>query len=166
MDLDRVLRHLLCMPVRLRRAFPPQTQRAISEAIKAAERAHEGEIRFAVEATLPPALLLRGCTPRDRAIEVFSALRVWDTERNCGVLIYVLLADHAVEVVADRGILARADASTWTGICRRVEAAFTRGDYQAGAVSAIEAVAETLGRHIPPRRRAGNELSDQVELLD
>lgn len=165
MDLERLLRHLLWMPGRLGRKFTPATRQAIAQAIRAAEQSHDGQIRFAVEGALPPALLLRGCSPRERAVEVFSQLRVWDTERNIGVLIYVLLADHAVELVADRGIQGRADATTWSGICRRVEAAFSRGEYQAGAVLAIEAVAETLGRHFPRRPPAGNELSDEAELL-
>lgn len=165
MDFARLLHHLLWTPGRLGRSFTPATRRAITQAIQAAEQVHDGQIRFAVEGALPPARLLRGCSPRERAVEVFSQLRVWDTERNTGVLIYVLLADHAVELVADRGIHAHADAATWGDICRRVEAAFGRNDYRAGAVLAIDAVAETLGRHFPHRPPAGNELSDEAELL-
>lgn len=165
MDLARLLRHLLWTPGRVRGAFTPNTRRAIAEAIKAAEQTHDGQIRFAIEGALTPAQLLRGCTPRERAIDVFSLLRVWDTQNNNGVLIYVLLADRAVEVVADRGIHARADTAIWAGICRRVEAAFGGGDYRSGAVSAIAAVAQTLGCHFPRRPSSGNELSDEPELL-
>jgi uncharacterized membrane protein len=165
MDLARLLRHLLWTPARLKGCFTLATRRAIAQAIRAAEQVHDGQIRFVVESALSPVLLLRGCSPRERAVEVFSQLRVWDTERNIGVLIYVLLADHAVELVADRGIQAPADASTWSGICRRVETAFGRGDYQAGAVQAIEAVAGILGRHLPLEPNPRNELSDEAELL-
>lgn len=161
-----MLRHLPWTPGRLRRTFTPAIRQSITQAVQAAEQVADGQIRFAVEGALPPAQLLRGVTPRERAIEVFSRLRVWDTQHNNGVLIYVLLADHAIEIVADRGIHARVDATAWTAICRQVEAAFGRGDYEAGAVSAIESVAETLGRHFPRRPRAGNELSDDPELLD
>ena len=112
MDLARIARHLLFGERRVQRAFPRSTLAAIENAIKASEATHAGEIRFAVEGALERAPLFAGQSPRERAIDVFSALRVWDTERNNGVLIYVLLADRDVEIVVDRGTAAKI-TSTW-----------------------------------------------------
>lgn len=166
MDIARLMRHLLWTPARLRRSFAPATRQAIAETIRLAEQSHDGQIRFAVEGALSPLQLLRGLAPRERAIDVFSRLRVWDTQHNNGVLIYVLLADHAVEIVADRGINARVEDADWAAICQRAVAAFGRGEHAAGAVAAIEAVSSTLARHFPRSAQAGNELSDEAELLD
>jgi len=165
MDLQRLLKHLLASPWRVRRAFPPATATAIAAAIHAAEQGHDGEIRFAVEGALDPSALLRGQTPRERAIEVFSNLRVWDTHHNNGVLIYVLLADRAVEIVADRGIYAHEATATWGVICRQIEAAFGRDEYEAGATAGIEAVARSLRQHFPRPDVHGNELPDELALL-
>ena len=165
MDLPRLLRHLLSTPWRVRRAFPAALLAEVEAAVAAAERSHGGEIRFAVEEALDPWSLLRGQTPRERAVEVFSQLRVWDTQDNNGVLIYVLLADHAVEILADRGIHAMAGADTWNAICRQIEAAFRRGDYRAGALAGIDAVARVLRHHFPRQGGDANELPDQPVLL-
>lgn len=165
MNIQRLTKHLLTSNWRVRRAFPPSTMAAIATAIRTAEQDHDGEIRFAVEDALEPWALILGLTPRERAIEVFSKLRVWDTQHNNGVLIYVLLADHAVEIVADRGIHALEGTATWSAICRQIEAAFGRAEYQSGALVGIEAVARTLGRHFPHRGPDTNELPDEPVLL-
>lgn len=165
MDIRRLARHLLTSHWRVRRAFPPATVAAIGAAIHAAEQGHAGEIRFAVEGALDPGSLIGGQTPRERAVDLFSQLRVWDTMHNNGVLIYVLLADRAVEIVADRGIHAHESATTWSAICRQIEAAFARRDYEAGAKAGIEAVAQSLRRHFPRRGVHGNELPDEPVLL-
>jgi uncharacterized membrane protein len=138
---------------------------AIGTAIRAAEDRHGAEIRFVVEAALEPRDILQGVTPRERALVVFSQLRVWDTEHNDGVLLYVLLADHAVEIVVDRGLHATAPASTWSGICRQIEEAFKAGRYGVGSLAAIEAVAQTLQRHAPASVAHRNELPDSPVLL-
>jgi uncharacterized membrane protein len=165
MDLARVFRHLTMPAWRVRRAFPPRVMDAVAAAIRAAEAHHDGEIRFAVEEALHPAALLRGQTPRQRAVEVFAQLRVWDTEHNNGVLLYVLFADRAVEIVCDRGVQSRAGAEPWHSVCRQIEAAFQHSQFEAGAVAGIEALAATLRRHYPADRRARNELPDQPLLL-
>lgn len=165
MDIRRLSKHLLAPPWRVRRAFPPATMSAIEAAIHAAEQGHDGEIRFAVEAALDPWALIRGQTPRERAIEVFSNLRVWDTQNNNGVLIYLLLADRAVEIIADRGILAREAAAAWGVICQQIEEACGRADYEAGVIAGIEAVAQSLRRHFPQGGANANELPDQPVLL-
>ncbi len=105
--------------------------------------------------------LLRGTSARERALEVFSELAVWDTEHNNGVLIYLLLADHDVEIIADRGINAKLDAATWESICRDMESAFRRGRFEQGICSGIERVASLLDVHYPRTNNATNELPDR-----
>lgn len=165
MDIKRLTTHLLTTDRCVRRAFPPAAMAAIAEAIQAAELQFEGEVRFAVEGALEPSDLFRAVTPRERAVEVFSQLRVWDTQYNNGVLIYVLLADHAVEIIADRGIHAHESTETWSAICRQLEAAFKRNEYETGTVAAIEAVAQALQRHFPAIGVQINELPDAPALL-
>ncbi|MDE2311183.1 MAG: TPM domain-containing protein, partial [Betaproteobacteria bacterium] len=118
MSLKRIMRHLSSGRAAVRSAFPPRTLDAIERAIRETEAKHNGQIRFAVEAALELAPLLAGQTAQQRALEVFSKLRVWDTEHNNGVLIYLLLADRDVEIVADRGIHTRLGQETWETICR------------------------------------------------
>jgi uncharacterized membrane protein len=147
------------------RAFPSDTLIAIDRAIKASEARHRGEIRFVVEGALDIAPLFRGQTARERAIDVFSQLRVWDTERNNGVLIYLLLADRDVEVVADRGIDAKVGPQEWERICRKMEAAFRQADFQGGVVGGIQEVTRHLAEHFPPIGDDRNELPDKPVVL-
>jgi uncharacterized membrane protein len=139
--------------------------RALEGAIQAGEADHEGQVRFAVESALDILPLLRNQTARGRAIDVFSLLRVWDTEYNNGVLIYVLLADRDVEIVADRGIASRVARDEWESICRDMERAFREGRYEEGALSGIRAVSAQLSRHFPGRGRRANELPDAPVVL-
>lgn len=165
MDLRRLLRHLCTTHRAQRRAFAPGVTQAISEAVHGVEQRHQVEIRFVVEAALEPGPLLRRQSPRERALELFSLLGVWDTARNDGVLIYVLLADRAVEVVADRGIAAVVPTEAWSAICRNMEASFARRDYQHGALAAIRAVEKALGMAISPQSGRHSELPDQPLML-
>ncbi|MCC6474164.1 MAG: TPM domain-containing protein [Burkholderiales bacterium] len=161
MKLGRALRHLLAECFALRRAFPPGTLSAIERAIAASESRHRGELRFAVEAGLPWLALARGGTARERAAELFARLRVWDTEENSGVLVYLLLGDRAVEILADRGIHARVGEGPWRDICERMRAAFALGEFERGALAGIEAIGELLARHFPPGRENPDELPDR-----
>jgi len=147
------------------RAFPGDALIAIDRAIKASETSHGGEIRFAVEGALDIEPLLRGQTARERAIDVFSQSRIWDTERNNGVLIYLLLADRDVEIVADRGIDANVGAQEWERICRKMEASFRQGDYEGGVVVGIREVPRHLAEHFPPVSGDRNELPDKPVVL-
>ncbi|WP_066340752.1 TPM domain-containing protein [Azohydromonas lata] len=165
MDIARVFRHLAMTSSRVRRAFPSSTLRAIEESIRASEATHAGELRFVVEGALDSAPLLRGQSARARAIELFARLQVWDTEHNTGVLIYVLLADRSVEIVADRGIHAKAGAEAWSEICRGMEARFSTGDFGTGAVHGIEAVSRLLAHHFPRHPGDRNELPDKPLVL-
>lgn len=160
----RILRHLLVGEMKLRRAFPERTLSAIERAIRESESGHRGEICFAVEAALPLPALLRNTSARERAIEVFAELRVWDTEANSGVLIYLLLADHDVEIVADRGISAHVEHAHWEAICNDMEAAFRAGRFEVGVVTAMEKIGALIGQHFPLAPGA-NELPDRPVLL-
>ena len=148
----------------VRRAFPPASLDAIVRAIAASETTHSGDIRFAVEAALESQPLWRGESARARALEVFSLLRVWDTEHNNGVLIYLLMADRDVEIVADRGIHTRVGAPAWEAICRDMEDAFKRGDFERGLVAGIEAVSKHLSVHFPAAGGAGVLPNDPILL--
>ncbi|VCJ27941.1 TPM domain-containing protein [Burkholderia pseudomallei] len=165
MDIRRIVRHLLTTHWRVRRVFPRATLTAIGQAIKACDAGHVGEVCFAVEGALHSAHLFRGQSARDRAIEVFSQLRIWDTEYNNGVLIYVLLADRAVEIVADRGVHAKVGSQEWQAICHEMETAFRRGAYCDGAVKGIEAVAAHLKKHYPMIGPSRDELPDVPVVL-
>lgn len=165
MDIRRFLRHLFTTRAAVRRHFPPASLQAIEAAIAESERGHRGEIRFVIEPALEPGQLTAGMAPRERALEVFSELRVWDTEENSGVLIYVLFADHAIEIVADRGINAAAGQPAWERIAADMERAFAAGDYGAGALRGIAAVSAELLRHLPRGGGGVDELPNEVTLL-
>jgi hypothetical protein len=166
MDFTRVLRHLFTGPLAVRKTFPATALTAIEHAIAQSEFGHRGEIRFAVEAGLDMLPLLRATSARERAIEVYSQLRVWDTEHNNGVLIYLLLADHNVEIVADRGIDAKVGHVKWEAICREMETHFSRGQFESGVISGIQSVGRHLTEHFPVGRESGeNELPDRPVIL-
>lgn len=148
-------------PWRFRQLFPTDSIDAIEKAIAASEAQHGGQIRFAVEHALTPIEVWRGHTARQRAIEVFSALRVWDTKYNSGVLIYLLLADRNVEIVADRGIHAKVGKAEWEAICRHMEKAFRHGDFLPGVLSGIEMVTAQLAKHFPARGGQRDELPNR-----
>src|SRR5262252_3598236 len=130
--LRRFFRHLATDHGSVRRVFPDAALSRIEALIGEGERKHRGQVRFAVEPALPLARVLSGIAPRDRAIEVFGLLRIWDTEENCGVLVYLLLADRDVEIVADRGIHRRVGEEAWHAVCRKMEAAFRAGRFAEG----------------------------------
>lgn len=165
MDLLRTFRHLLVPHWRVRQSFPLDTLQAIEEAIAASEKQHVGELRFVVEGGLPPEHLWRGIQARQRAVELFAQLRVWDTEHNSGILIYVQWVDRAVEILADRGIAARVPQAEWDAICHAMEAAFARGEYRAGALAAIERASQLLTAHFPSAGGGANELPDKPLML-
>ncbi|HEX2331831.1 MAG TPA: TPM domain-containing protein [Burkholderiales bacterium] len=165
MNFRRIARHLLMLPGAVSRAFPASAMAAIEQAIAASEREHSGEVRFAVEPALDTSALLAGESARERAIEVFSHLRLWDTDHRNGVLMYLLLADRDIEIVADRGVAAKVDASEWEAICREMETSLRSGDYGAAVVRGIEAASRLLARHFPRRAADRNELPDRPVAL-
>ncbi|MEI5998089.1 TPM domain-containing protein [Paraburkholderia bengalensis] len=149
MDFKRIVRHLSMTRWSVNAAFPPRTLRAIEQAIRESHRAHIGQVLFVVEGALHSTPLFDGLTARERAIDVFSQLRVWDTECNNGILIYLLLADRDVEIVADRGINSRVATQEWETICSMMESEFRSGSYESGAVHGIEQVTALLKLHFP-----------------
>ena len=160
MSIKRTAKHLIEHHWRARRIFTRAVLARIEQAIKAGEATHSGQLRFVVEGALDGAALFRNQSARERAIDVFSHLRIWDTAHNNGVLIYLLLADRDVEIVADRGIDARVGEARWQGICRDMEAEFRQGRYEAGVVKGIEAVSRELARYFPAQGQHRNELPD------
>jgi len=162
----RILRHLMTGQSAIKRAFPPATLTAIEQAIAQSETTHAGEIVFAVEASLDLSPLIKNQSVRDRAIDVFSLLRVWDTEYNNGMLIYVLLADHNVEIIADRGIYTRVDQAIWETICRIMKSAFSHKQFEQGVLAGIEQLTQILQEHFPAcTDKKGSTLPDKPVVL-
>ena len=165
MDWKRFWRHVLMTPAAVARAFPDQTLDAVQNAIAGHEKNHRGEVVFVAEGELATSQLWAGFSSRDRARQVFAQQGVWNTEENNGVLIYVLLADHHVEIVADRGIDRQVPQQEWEAIARAIEGHFRAGRYEAGAVAGVHAVSALLERHFPAREGDRNELPDRPVLL-
>ena len=165
MNIKRIVKHLLMTHWQVSRVFPRNSLSAIEQAIKASETSHTGEIRFAIEGALDTKPLLQGQTARERAIEVFSQQRLWDTENNNGVLIYLLLADRDVEIVADRQVHAKVGSHEWESICRAMETAFRKADFQRGVIDGIRAVTRHLMEHFPASGSNPNELPDRPVLV-
>jgi uncharacterized membrane protein len=165
MNIKRIGKHLLEHRWRARRTFPPAVLARIEQAIKAGEATHAGQIRFVVEGALDGAPLFRDQPARERALDQFAHLRIWDTAHNNGVLIYLLLADRDVEIVADRGIDARVGADGWEKICRDMEVDFRAGHFERGVIKGIEAVSRALATHFPPDGHPRNELPDKPVVI-
>jgi uncharacterized membrane protein len=163
--LRRALRHLFSTRNEAERAFPPDALAAITEAITAGEQTHRGEVRLIVEKGLPMSLAWAGVTNRQRAIALFADYGIWDTEDNCGVLIYVNLADRKVDIIADRGIDRRIDAATWQAVCDTMTRGFARGEFRAATLGAIAQVNQLLRSHFPSGGARPNELPDQPVML-
>ena len=166
MDYKRIIRHLSVSHAELRRTFPPSALENIEHIIAETEKQHAGQIRFAVEAALDIKPLFAGQTARERSIEVFSNLRVWDTEHNNGVLIYLLLADRKVEIVADRGIHVKLGPAVWEAVCREMEEAFRLDKFEEGVSAGIRSVGGHLAQHYPQiGTNKINELPDRPVLI-
>jgi len=148
-SLSRVLKHLWLDADDTRRAIPPDMLARLMQRVAASEHRHSGEIRICVEAGLPLSYLWRRASARERAVTMFGKLRVWDTEHNNGVLIYLLLADHAIEIVADRGLARHVDAAQWQAMVARMGEAFRNGRYEDGLTEALEETSALLMAHFP-----------------
>lgn len=162
---SRFLRHLCCCSWQARRLFPHAVCDSIRKFIGESEGKHSGEIRFAVEARLPVAALCRHQTSRERALELFSVLRIWDTEANNGVLIYLLLADRSVEIIADRGVNGLVGEAGWRDICSEMENAFRQGQFEAGVKLGIRKVTDELIRYFPATEGDRDELPDDPVVM-
>jgi uncharacterized membrane protein YgcG len=165
MSIKRIGKHLIEHQWRVRRVFPKETLDLIEQAIKAGEATHAGQVRFAVEGALDGMPLFKGQSARERALDMFSHLRIWDTVHNNGVLIYLLLADHDVEIVADRGIDAHVGAAGWQKICAAMEADFRNGNFSGGVIKGIGAVSQQLAVYFPKQGAGPNELPDKPVVI-
>lgn len=147
--LQRIFRHRWLDEDDTRRAIPPDLVERLARRVAASEQRHTGEIRIYVEAGLPLSYLWRDATPRERAVAMFGKLGVWDTEQNNGVLIYLLLAEHAIEVVADRGAARHIDPAQWQEVVQHMSQAFRESRFEDGLTHALEEVSALLVRHFP-----------------
>ena len=161
MGIGRIARHLIEHRWRVRRIFTPAVLDNIEQAIKAGEATHCGQLRFVVEGALDGWPLFRNQSARERALNIFSHLRIWDTAHNNGVLIYLLLADRTVEIVADRGVDAKVGVAGWEAICRDMETDFRSGQFKTGVLKGIAAVSRQLAKYFPPDAHPRNELPDK-----
>ena len=161
----RVVPHLLLPRVVLHRRFPAATLKAIEGAIGASEKRHSAEIRFAIEVALDVRSLWRVRTVRDRALEVFAELGVWSTAERSGVLIYVLLAERHVEIVADHGLTGRVTDAEWREVCALIERQFASGHWRDGALHGIEAATVLLAREFPASGPNRNQQQDRPVIL-
>jgi uncharacterized membrane protein len=162
----RILKHRWVDEADLRKAVPADLLERLAARVAASERRHTGEVRIYAEAGLPLSYLWRDAKPRERAVAIFGKLRVWDTEHNNGVLIYLLLAEHAIEIVADRGLARKVDAGEWQRIVAGMGAAFREKRFEDGLTQALEEVSALLVRHFPLREGEvrPNELPDEPVL--
>ena len=165
MGIKRIGRHLLHHRWRERRIFTPKVLARIEQAIKAGEATHSGQVRFVVEGALDGAPLFRNQPARERALDVFSRLRIWDTAHNNGVLIYLLLADRDVEIVADRGIDAKVGAAGWEKVCGAMEKEFRAGLFEHGVIKGIQEVSRLMAQHFPAKPGGSNELPDTPVMI-
>lgn len=165
MSMQRWIKNVLATPIATRRRFPTHALRAIEKAVTTVEARHAGEVRFVVETALDFGDLWAGRTPRQRALELFGRLGIWDTEHNNGVLIYLLMSEHDVEIIADRGIASRVSSEEWEEVCRTMERHFREGRFLEGSVAGIERVGDLLARHFPNDGGDRNEQPNRPVLL-
>lgn len=163
--LKRIVRHLRTTAAVGREAFPTESLADLGAAITEGERKHRGELRLIVENSMPPGAIWAGISNRQRALALFAEYGVWDTEDNCGVLIYVNLAEHKVEIVVDRNIGRKIDAATWQDVCRTMTQGFAHGEFHDSTLAAIRQVNELLCTHFPATGEGVNELSDHPIVL-
>jgi uncharacterized membrane protein len=163
--LQRAWRHWRTTAAQGRAAFPQATLEAIGKAIAAGEQGHRGEVRLVVEASMPFDAIWAGVNNRQRALALFADHGVWDTEDNCGVLVYINLAERKVEIVADRGINRKIDSAVWQDVCSGMTAAFAQGRFHDGTLAAIERISALLQQHFPATGARPNELPDHPILM-
>ncbi|MEM4987668.1 TPM domain-containing protein [Collimonas sp. H4R21] len=163
--LQRIWRHLLTTRRNARRAFPASTLKAIQQKIADGEVTHRAEVKMIVEGSLSLPAVLNGVTSRNRAHELFSHYRIWDTEENVGVLLYVNLADHKVEIIVDRAIGRATKPADWQAVCKTMTKEFANGAFHDSTLAALEQMNGLLTQHFPDEGRKKNELSDKPLVL-
>ncbi|MDB5776022.1 MAG: repair family protein [Herbaspirillum sp.] len=161
----RLWRHLTTTQRAARRAFPHSSLQAIQAAIGAGEMTHRAEVRVIIEAALTPGSILQSVSARQRAVALFTHYRIWDTEENCGLLLYINLADHKVEIVADRGVNRVVATHEWQAVCQTITSGFAAGSYHDSVPAALTQLNALLARHYPQSGEQHNQLSDKPLLL-
>ena len=158
----RLLHHRRLDETDVKRALGPGALQRIEARVAASEQHHTGQIRVCIEAGLPLSYIRREAPARVRALAMFGKLRVWDTEHNNGVLIYLLLAERAIEIVTDRGLGRHADTAHWQRVMTAMREAFRADQFEAGLNQAVDAVDALLTQHFPlaPGQVNPNELSN------
>lgn len=166
MQLKKLWQHLSYAPSKTRRLFPATELDALTLEIAQSENHHRGEIRLVIESSYTLSQLLNKTDPRQRAIELFSQYRVWDTEENTGVLLYLLLAEHRIEIIADRGIARKLPQTEWDAICKSMQEAFTQGQFINGIKTGMMAITARLAEHFPANITDNpNELPDRPVVI-
>jgi hypothetical protein len=163
--LARLWRHWRSTAAQGRRIFPPATLDAIGKAITAGEQTHRSELRLIVEHGMPFDALWAGMGIRARALALFAEYGIWDTEDNCGVLVYVNLAEHRIEIVTDRQVGRKIDNIVWKRVCATMTQGFARGDFHAATLAALDQVNTLLAEHFPAQGKRANELPDRPIIL-
>lgn len=161
----RFLRHVCSHPWQVKRYFSGAALQQIEQAIASSEQLHAGEVRVVIESGLPMAAIIQGVSPRQRAIQLFGQLNIWDTEHNNGVLVYLMLADRDVEIVADRGIHRHVGEQGWQRICQQMEGMFRSGQFEQGVTHGITEIGQHLATCFPPEAAPRNELCNHVLVL-
>ena len=162
---SRWIRHCFSTASAGKRAFPPVTLKAIENAISDGEKLHRAEVRVIVEHSLSARAVLHRTTSRQRAMELFAQYRIWDTEENCGVLVYLNIADRKVEIIADRAVAKRVAAEEWRAVCKTMTDGFAREQFHDSALSALHQLNELLRSHLPTNGEHKNQLSDKPIVL-
>lgn len=163
--LSRALRHWRTSAADGRRAFPQETLAAIANAITEGEKTHRSELRLIVEASMPFDAIWADLSNRQRALALFAEHGLWDTEDNCGVLIYINLAERHVDIVADRNVNRKIDAATWKAVCNTMTEGFARGHFHDSTLAAVTQVNELLRKHFPADGARANELPDHPIMM-
>ena len=161
----RLIKHGFMTASSGKRAFPPATLKAIETAIAHGETLHRAEVRLIVEHSLHASAVLRRMTPRKRALDLFAKYRIWDTEENCGILIYLNLADRKAEIIADRGVNNLIGSADWQAVCKTMTQGFAQGEFHRSVLAALAQLNDLLGTHFPANGAHSNQLSDKPILL-
>lgn len=162
--ITRWLKHLFTPTWRVRQLFPQTVLNQVEMGIGASEQLHQGQLRFVIESSFDAAAIFSGMSTRERALEWFGSLRVWDTEHNSGVLVYICMADHAIEIVADRGINREVNQAVWAGVSALIQSKFAEKAYAEGLGVGLAAINELLVTYMPRSTPLVNELPDDVVL--
>ncbi|WCL47643.1 TPM domain-containing protein [Leptospira sp. GIMC2001] len=165
MNVKRFFKHLFITQSHSKKYFPQASLDKIKAVITESEKKHDAEIVFAIESSIQPIAAMQNYSARSRSIDVFSQLRVWDTEANNGVLVYLLLADHDIEIVADRGINKVAGEHFWEEVCKKMEENFRNGNFETGVIEGINMITDILAKYYPKNNKKSNEIPDSPVVM-